>query len=94
MPYLTRPPRVWAPPGRLRHAECRATDPAAPPGTFSRMQFTNRALWFIASLFLFIGGVLTLFATSVGVGIFLLVLCGFFYVMGTRTPAEPRRRRR
>jgi hypothetical protein len=41
-----------------------------------------------------IGGAITLFATSVIVGIFLLVLCGFFYAMGTRTPAEPRRRSR
>ena len=58
------------------------------------MQLTNRGLWFIASFRLLIGGAFTLFATSVVVGIFLLVLCGLFYVMGTRTPAEPRRRRR
>jgi hypothetical protein len=57
------------------------------------MQLTNRGLWFIASFFMLIGGAITLFATSVIVGIFLLVLCGFFYAMGTRTPAEPRRSR-
>ena len=92
--YLTRRARVCAPPGGLRHAECRATDPAAAPGTFSRMQLTNRGLWFIASLFMLIAGVIFLFTASLILGIFLLVLCGFFYVMGTRTPAEPRRRRR
>jgi drug/metabolite transporter (DMT)-like permease len=58
------------------------------------MQLTNRGLWFIASLFMLIAGAIFLFTASVILGIFLLVLCGFFYAMGTRTPAEPRRRSR
>jgi drug/metabolite transporter (DMT)-like permease len=68
--------------------------PADVPATVIRMQMTNRGLWFIASLFLLIGGALILFSTSVILGILLLVLCGFCYAMGTRTAAVPRRRRR
>ncbi len=83
-----------ASPGGLRHARDQPGWPADPPGTFTRMQLTNRGLYFIASFCLLIGGGILLFSTSVVLGIFLLVLCGFFYVMGTRTPAEPRRRRR
>jgi hypothetical protein len=94
VPYLTRRSRVLASPGGLRHAGVHRGGPADAVGTFSRMQLTNRALWFIASLFMFIGGLLILFASSVILGIFLLVLCGFFYVMGVRTPAAPRQRSR